>query len=204
MKFDDVIHNNEIQTSRVGGFGGSDAYMFLKVGRDGIGALSSTDRKRIDVAMGKTEPSHFGGNVATESGHRFEEYIGVLYSATTAANTENNNNIVREQRLEKQLTDKFKTFAHADFYIPSVGRVLECKFVEQSVTDKVASKYIAQLTWYYLMGAKEVYLIHGFGIHDPYELKRLATQRIYSDSTVVEYLRRGVDYVAKFVGEKYF
>lgn len=196
MRFDDVIHNNEIQTSRIGGFGGSDAYMFLKVGRDGIGALSSTDRKRIDVAMGKTEPSYFVGNVATESGHRFEEYIYLLLTAPDC-------DVIREYKLERTLSPYFKTFAHADFYLPNVGRVLECKFVDEVDTRKVAHRYLSQLQWYYLMGAKEVHLVHGHGTHEPYKLSALNTKKSYKDDYVQDLLLRGVKEIEKFIVKKY-
>ena len=48
-----MTHKTEIITSRKGGFGGSDAKMFLKVGKNGIESLSETDKMRIAVALGQ-------------------------------------------------------------------------------------------------------------------------------------------------------
>jgi len=42
----------EIVETRKGGFGGSDAKMFYKVGLKGLSALSDTDKRRIAVALG--------------------------------------------------------------------------------------------------------------------------------------------------------
>ena len=50
-------HEEEIKTSRVGGLGGSDAAMVLKIGRNGLQALSNTDVKRLRVMLGLDEPS---------------------------------------------------------------------------------------------------------------------------------------------------
>ena len=47
-----MTHQKEIEQSRIGGFGGSDAKMFYKVGLKGMSALSATDMKRIAAAKG--------------------------------------------------------------------------------------------------------------------------------------------------------
>ena len=67
-------NNEELKRSHANGFGGSDAKMFAKIGHVGIGALSTTEKKRILVALGKMEAADFGGNVYTEAGHLFEEW----------------------------------------------------------------------------------------------------------------------------------
>ena len=66
--------NEELKRSHANGFGGSDAKMFAKIGTKGIESLSTTEKKRILVALGKMEADDFGGNVYTEAGHLFEDY----------------------------------------------------------------------------------------------------------------------------------
>ena len=46
-------HQQEIENTRVGGFGGSDAALFLRIAKKGgVEDLSNTDLYRIAVAMG--------------------------------------------------------------------------------------------------------------------------------------------------------
>ena len=50
---EEIKHQQEIQSTRVGGFGGSDAAMFLRIAKKGgVEGLSNTDLYRIAVAMG--------------------------------------------------------------------------------------------------------------------------------------------------------
>ena len=67
-------NNEELKRSHANGFGGSDAKMFAKIGTKGIESLSTTEKKRILVALGKMNADDFGGNVYTEAGHLFEDY----------------------------------------------------------------------------------------------------------------------------------
>ena len=110
----------ELKQTHSQGFGGSDAKMFAKVGRDGINALSTTDIKRIMVVLGRMEAKPFEGNVYTEAGHLFEDFVadnGVLVGCS------------RERYIEAEgLADNFKVFAHADFYDEDTGCVFELKF----------------------------------------------------------------------------
>ena len=50
-----TAHIEEIETTRIGGFGGSDAAMFYKIGLKGLSALTNSDKKRIRVAKGLDE-----------------------------------------------------------------------------------------------------------------------------------------------------
>ena len=45
-------HQQEIESTRRGGFGGSDAKMIYKIGLKGIESLNNTDKIRIAVAKG--------------------------------------------------------------------------------------------------------------------------------------------------------
>lgn len=151
-------HANEIQRTRVGGLGGSDADILLRIGRNGLGALSATDTKRLAVMMGMAEQEEWGGNLYTDAGHAFEDFISETAPLGDEVKME------RETFIEKKLAKNFKTFAHADFTIKSgrAFKVLECKYVQKD-TDVVAAEYAAQLQWYYILGAKDVTLCHGAG-----------------------------------------
>ena len=147
--------NEELKRSHANGFGGSDAKMFAKIGMKGIESLSTTEKKRILVALGKMEADDFGGNVYTEAGHLFEDYCAE--KAYTFAG------FVREKYMEVDgLAKHFKVFAHADFYCDETDAVVECKF-SQDETMKVYEDYFAQLQWYYMLGADKVTLYHGWG-----------------------------------------
>lgn len=148
-------HYEEIRRTRVGGFGGSDAAMFYKIGTNGIGSLSASDLKRIDVAKGLRNPNDDFQTEAMKEGHRFEdvfEKIAIRYMNGTV--------LEREKRLDapKGLeTAAFKLFAHADYCTPDNETVYELKNTKH--VGKAATKYEAQLQWYYLLGASEVFLV---------------------------------------------
>lgn len=159
-------HNQEIQNTRIGGLGGSDADMLLRIGRNGMSALTATDMKRLSVMMGISKPEPFGGNIYTNAGHAFEDYAESVMPTGQVI-------ITREEKLEKKLAKNFSTFAHADFTLREVkgGKILdvvECKFVQKD-TEKVAQEYQAQLQWYYIMGASSVTLYHGRGQVEPFD-----------------------------------
>lgn len=178
-------HAQEIQQTRVGGLGGSDANILLKIGRDGLAALSATDHKRLCIMLGVTEQQDWGGNAHTQAGHAFEDYAektlpwgGFGYE--------------REKVIEQKLANNFKTFAHADFVTGGKRTdVVECKFV-QATTQATASKYAAQLQWYYLLGAKSVRLFHGTGTADPFEVFEANIVTIERDEETINYLLHGI------------
>ena len=69
-----INHTNEIEVTRVGGFGGSDARLFYKVGLKGLSALTNSDKKRIRVAKGIDEYKPVFVNDAMQRGHDFEDF----------------------------------------------------------------------------------------------------------------------------------
>lgn len=137
-------HNKEIESTRVGGFGGSDAAMFYKIGKNGLSALTATDKKRIRVAKGIEPYEPIPTTPAMRRGHDFEDWFA-----------DNNNFDEREKKIERQLAHNFKTFAHADFYFNDTVYELKC------VQDVEGAKttYYAQLQWYYMLGVFSVCLI---------------------------------------------
>lgn len=175
-------HAEEIRQSRVGGLGGSDAAMLLKIGMNGLSALTATDNNRLCVMLGLMPVNDFGGNIYTAAGHKFEDWVEEMQPW-------GDNTYIREAVLELPLAKSFKTFAHADF--SKDGVVVECKFVQAS-TDKVASQYNAQLQWYYMLGAREVYLMHGQGSVEPFEVQENTLRKIERDQHVIDMLINGI------------
>ena len=176
-------NNEELRRSHANGFGGSDAKMFAKIGTKGIESLSTTDKKRILVALGKMEAEDFGGNVYTEAGHLFEDYCA---ENTPLSKCE------REKYIEcKDAVKHFKVFAHADFYDNATGEVYECKF-SQDGTDKVFCDYYAQLQWYYMLGVRGVVLVHGRGKVLPFEVEELDSRNVGHDHAMVAAIEAGI------------
>lgn len=177
-------NNEELKRSHANGFGGSDAKMFAKIGENGIESLSTTDTKRILVALGKMEADDFGGNVYTEAGHLFEDWVSEnCYDCKGAK---------RERYLERKgMAKHFKVFAHADFYVEGAGTVYECKY-SQDGTDKVFCDYYAQLQWYYMFGVRGVVLVHGRGKVLPFEVEELDSRNAGRDYAMVAAIEAGI------------
>lgn len=189
--------NEELKRSHANGFGGSDAKMFAKIGTKGIESLSTTEKKRILVALGKMEADDFGGNVYTEAGHLFEDYAAnAAYSICKG--------MEREKYMEaKDLAKHFKVFAHADFYDEAINAVVECKF-SQDETEKVLEDYYAQLQWYYMLGVDKVTLYHGWGTVLPFEVIGVLPVYVDKDDGFIDCLRNGIAILDKSVEDGAF
>lgn len=145
---------NEIEKTRVGGFGGSDARMFYKVGLKGLSALSNTDKKRIAVAKGLQPYKPIKKTEAMQKGHDFEEVFAKRYELS--------NSIKREVKITKKMAKNFDIFAHADFCDTNKEGekdIQELKCVEETDIEKVAETYKHQLQWYYMLGVRSVELV---------------------------------------------
>ena len=190
-------NNEELKRSHANGFGGSDAKMFAKIGTKGIESLSTTEKKRILVALGKMEADDFGGNVYTEAGHLFEDYCAnAAYSITKG--------MEREKYMEVEgFAKHFKVFAHADFYDAATNAVVECKF-SQDETMKVYEDYFAQLQWYYLLGADKVTLYHGWGTVLPFDVVGVLPINVDKDDDFIYWLQHGIAILDRAIEEGAF
>ena len=177
-------HAEEIRQTRVGGLGGSDAAILLRIGQAGLSALTATDNNRLCVMLGLIPVGSFGGNVYTAAGHKFEDWVEEMKPWDEKPYD-------REAVLEMPFAKNFKTFAHADFSYAKTGVVVECKFV-QAETDKVLQQYHAQLPWYYMLGAKEVYLMHGRGNVAPFEVEENALRHVDRDQNAIDTMLNGI------------
>ena len=190
-------NQDELLKSHAAGFGGSDAKMFAKIGHVGISALSTTEKKRILVALGKMQPETFGGNVYTEAGHLFEDYCAnAAYSITKGMG--------REKYMEVEgFAKHFKVFAHADFYDEETNAVVECKF-SQDETIKVYEDYFSQLQWYYMLGADKVTLYHGWGTVLPFDVVGVLPVYVDKDDDFIACLRDGIAELDKAIEDGAF
>lgn len=149
----EINHDQEIRTTRVGGFGGSDAAMVLSIAKsiESGEKLTTTQRHRLNQLKGLETVPQFS-NADTEAGHRFEEEVAGTLKEWT-----------REQVIYDEkgdLYENFKVFAHADFYMPLTGSVKECKWTRTLNIDGMRERYAAQLQWYYMLGAHAVSLAY--------------------------------------------
>ena len=185
--------NEELKRSHANGFGGSDAKMFAKIGTKGIESLSTTEKKRILVALGKMKADDFGGNVYTEAGHLFEDY-----------GAEKLFGFEREKYIEAEgLAKHFKVFAHADFYNEATNAVVECKY-SQDETVKVCEDYFAQLQWYYMLGAGRVILYHGWGNVLPFDVVSTSLINVDRDDDFIACIRNGIAELDKAIEDGAF
>ena len=140
-----TTHKQEIEVTRVGGFGGSDASLFYRVGLRGLSALNNTDKKRIRVAKGIDEYKPIPMNEAMQRGHDFEDWYSENYQSAA---------MERERKFTRDLAKNFDTFFHADF---SDTYIYELKSTHN--TDYVLTTYDAQLQWQHMISAMPVYIV---------------------------------------------
>ena len=141
-------HKQEIEATRLGGFGGSDAKMIYNIGLKGLSALNNSYKKRIRVAKGIDEYQQMPVNDAMQRGHDFEDWYEKQPFAPL--------NAEREVKLSCQFFDNFKTFFHADFS-DGFDEVWELKCVQNP--ENAIRDYYEQLQWQHLIGAKKLWLV---------------------------------------------
>lgn len=184
------LHQQKIEASRVGGFGGSDAKMFYKIGLNGLSALSNTDKLRIRVAKGIDEYKPIPQTEAMQRGHDFEDWFAEAFAE--AFGNKLCDEFLREYRVEPDanLAINFNVFAHADFYNIKKKWATELKCV--SNIDTVLNDYMAQLQWYFMLGCLRVGLIvcdskfddFDDGLQDPIDIE--------PNENYIETLRNGI------------
>lgn len=177
MKSNNTTHKQEIEVTRVGGFGGSDANLFYRVGLRGLSALNNTDKKRIRVAKGMDEYKSIQMNDAMQRGHDFEDFYEVSESTSL---------MVREALFSAELAKNFKTFFHADF--SDKYYVYELKCVQNP--DNVEKDYEAQLQWQAMVSGMKVCLIvcDSAGRFEDYN----EPIEIVRDENVISILKNGI------------
>jgi hypothetical protein len=151
-----INHSEEIKTTRVGGFGGSDATMVLEIAeRISTGQqLTTTQKHRLLQLKGlETRPDFDSPEI--QAGRAFEDEVAKVLDAKewdreTFLQPKPNTTMASRQH--------FRVFAHADFYNPKTNTVTECKWSRKFSHDGLEKQYQAQLQWYYMLGADAVCL----------------------------------------------
>jgi hypothetical protein len=179
-------HKQKILKSRIGGFGSSDARLFYTIASKGVNKLSATDLFRISVAKGERELKPIPETPAMAAGYAFEDCVEKLLK---------NKGFEREVKLCSKLSDKFDTFAHADFYNVKTKTVIECKFTQGNI-DKTYNTYYAQLQWYFMLGAERVILYNGHGdvndILTTGDVENIEIEEVDRDEVFIDSLRTGI------------
>ena len=169
----------------MGGFGGSDAAMYINIAKKGgVEGLSNTDLYRIAVAMGIKPYVPVPVTEAMQNGHIFEDSYEKMLKDSGV-------NFDREVKLvAKKQPKNFKIFAHADFVCDN-NYVEECKFIqdEEKNDQDVAETYKAQLQWYYMLGVEYVDLIRGYGNPEYPSTQDLI---IDEDENIIDNLKLGI------------
>jgi hypothetical protein len=181
-------HQQEIEQSRVGGFGGSDAKMFYKIGLNGLSALSNTDKMRIRVAKGIDEYNPIMQTEAMRKGHDFEDWFAEMFMDEAIDGYKREYKVEPESLFSFALN--FYVFAHADFYNVKEKWVLELKCV--SNVDTVQDDYMAQLQWYYMLGCKMVGLIVCNSKYDDFDDGMQDPIEVEKNESYIETLRHGI------------
>ena len=189
---EEMTHQQEIENTRVGGFGGSDAALFLRIAKKGgVEGLSNSDLYRIAVAMGIKPYVPVSPTEAMQNGHIFEDSYERMLK-------DSGRTFEREVKLIAEWQPaNFHIFAHADFVINGKTAVKkfvivhECKFIqdEEKTADDVAETYKAQLQWYYMLGVEYVDLIRGYG--NP-EFPSTQDLIIDEDEDIIDSLKLGI------------
>lgn len=179
-------HKQEIHATRVGGLGGSDAAMVLKIGRKGIESLSESDKIRLAVMTGQIQFKPIATNDAMERGNEFEKWLGEnIYTSNTGWKSNPKINLTHGY--------SFKVFAHPDFFSKNI--VIEAKCTSKDIV-KTEEDYEAQLQWYYMLGINKVYLAHVLQ-SDDFELHK--TKLIQRNSKTIYELRTGLQLIDAFI-----
>lgn len=137
----------EIEQSRVGSLGSSDAVMVEKIGRNGISSISETDKYRLAVMLGQAERQDVK-TFAMELGDRIEQeiYKIILKKFPQAVS----NPLHAHEGMSKFYG--FNIINHIDVEVETEDRVIwyEIK-ASKSPTKDVINTYSAQLQWHWML-----------------------------------------------------
>lgn len=151
-----INHSEEIKSTRVGGFGGSDAAMVLEIAeRISTGQqLTTTQKHRLLQLKGlETRPDFDSQEI--QAGRAFED---VVAKELEKAGLDREAFLTPKPNTTMAVRKHFRVFAHSDFYNPKTNTVTECKWSRKFNHEGLEKQYAAQLQWYYMLGADAVCL----------------------------------------------
>lgn len=177
----------EIYNTRKGGLGGSDAKFVLKIGRNGLSALSEGDKRRLAVLTGQIEYQPTATTAAMEAGNEFERWLAENYFS----------DIVNNAKIGLQSNPfDFDVFAHADFYDSNCNQIFEAKYTSKTLLE-TAKEYEAQLQWYFMLEpTASVVLMHA---KQGYDFISFQTLKIDIDEQIQKELWNGLKLINDFI-----
>lgn len=150
-------HEQEIRTTRVGGFGGSDAAMLVAIAEkiQSGQPLTTTQKHRIRVAKGLETPPPPFTSPEIEAGRALEDEVAAEIESIGWSRE------VYCSPKPNQMNEpvNFKVFAHADFMALDSDWIKECKWSRKFDHKGLQKEYRWQLQWYYMLGADGVTLV---------------------------------------------
>jgi len=150
-------HEQEIRTTRVGGFGGSDAAMLVAIAERITSGqpLTTTQKHRIRVAKGFETPPPPFTSPEIEAGRAFENEVAA--EIESKGWTREVYCSPKPNQMDEPVN--FRIFAHADFMSLDSDWVKECKWSRKFDLNGLQKEYRWQLQWYYMLGADGVSLV---------------------------------------------
>ena len=150
-------HEQEIRSTRVGGFGGSDAATLVTIAERIAGGLplTTTQKHRVRVAKGLETPPPPFSTPEIASGRAFEDEV----AAEIESKGWDRESYCSPKPNTMTEPVNFKVFAHADFMNLKTNSVKECKWSRKFSHKGLQKEYRWQLQWYYMLGADSVSLV---------------------------------------------
>lgn len=200
----------EIENTRVGCLGSSDAYMVARIA--GLGHVPSTDVERLAIAKGLCEQKK---NITTEA-MRFGDYIEQAIFAYVSSNGKNyESNPMWESK--KYSRKNVKAISHPDIVLVDEDtkyiHVYEVKASKYD-TQKVRNEYRHQLFWHYQFAKEKaeklgkewkykVYLVHyntegvDYANHE-FDVDRLTIKEVRFPTPIFD-INNGMDIIDEYL-----
>lgn len=194
------MEKQEIEQTRIGGLGSSDAKMVARIGRTGI--ISDAAKKRIAIMLGIDEQIQFS-TAATDKGNQIEDLMFEEMQALNKAIVSNpyHKNIELSEHLG------FDVFNHIDMELLTSGGTAtawECKATKDTINE-TEKKYIEQLQWHILIGESKfpsyiLYLLH-YNTNDEgnFDLSNAEQKRIFPDKTIQSEILTGLQIISEAI-----
>jgi len=199
-------YKNEIERTRVGSLGSSDAAIVAKVGSAGVEALTDTDLYRLAVMTGQAERVDFQ-TPAMRLGDKIEMEI---YDAIKSKHPQAVSNPLR---TDVQMSNYygFGIISHIDVEV-ATDEDISVKWYEikasRKTTDEVLQTYAAQLQWHWMVlnkvaaadVQKSLYLVHyQTGVTEEFDANNITIVPVSMDDIMQGQLYDGLIRLKEFL-----
>lgn len=192
-------HKQEIESTRIGGLGSSDANMVYRIGKNGF--INEADRYRIAVMLGIEEQKKFKTS-DTEYGNYIENQIfeHIKMVRVNAVSNPFYKNIELSERF------RFKVFNHIDIELVDDVTLdwIEIKAVNDDIKETV-NKYYNQLQWHYMIldsivsnKTKRLFIAHYNTPNktDEFNPENIKTEFVQRDEMCMSIIERGLKIIS--------